>query len=115
LMLVFLVVPIVVIIGGRMVSRGRRWGMGLTAAIISILVGGLSLIFTLAFTVWTAMVWLGVGVATAQGAGNAVGTYAVLISCATDILAGVVAFCGIVAGIVAMRTLFKGDVKKTFN
>jgi hypothetical protein len=114
-LLALLIVPIIVFIGGRMVSRSRRWGVGLTAAIVSLVIGGFCLLFLLGWTVWTVMLWMGVGFATAQGAGSTAGGYAVVIACATDGFVGVVAFCGVAGGVAALRALINGEVKKTFS
>ena len=106
-----LLVPcaIVVAIGARMLSRARRWGFALTAAIVSLVVGGLSAIGLL---IWLAILVL---VALAIAASGPVSKFALLNSCGYVLFFAILAFCSIFGGVVALRTLTNAELKKTFT
>ncbi len=106
-----LALAVVVLVGARMLARGRRYGFALTAVIISLVVGGLSLLGALLSGVGAAIVIFAVSSAHHAVPG---GTFAIVDSCGGAIVLAVVAFCGIFAGIVGLRTLLNAEIKKTF-
>ena len=113
--LLLLPVPIVVVIGARLLGRSRRWGFAIAASILSIVIGGLAALSAIGFAVQTVMTWMGAGLMVAAGAGGSPGAFLVIASCSNLVLLCVVGFCGIFGGIVGLRTLFNVEVKKAFS
>jgi hypothetical protein len=107
----FLPFPIMIFIGARMLGRGRRRGMAMTAAILSLIVGGISLLLTL----------LGGGVSVfvvyqvAMHGARDLQQFLVISSCGNAVLSALVTFCSLFGGFVALRTLTNAEVKATFT
>jgi hypothetical protein len=110
LMLLF---PVAVFVGARMLSRGRRWGMALAAAIISLAVGAMSLVGMLVSGALAG--WVGYNAASAQGLGAEGVRIALISSCGYTTLLALVSFSNLFAGFVALRTVLNAEVKATFT
>lgn len=104
----FVILPftILILVGARMLTRGRRRDLALTAAIVSVVAGGLSLIFMLVMLVFFVL-------ALVRGAGS--NAFVLLSSCGNLSLLTAMAFCGLMGGIVALRTLNRPDVREAFG
>jgi hypothetical protein len=108
---VLLPFPIVIVIGARMLAGGRRFGLAMTAAIMSIVVGGIALLVTLITGGLSAFVGY---VAVSHGMHE--GQRILLIGeCGISVISALVTFCALYGGFVAMRTLMNPEVKKTFT
>jgi hypothetical protein len=107
LSLILLPFAVVVIMSGRMLSRGRRWGFALSGAIVSLVFGALGLLGLLA---WLAILVI-VAIAAAAAAPNS--KFALVNSCGNVLFLAILTFCCIFGGIVAVRTLLNPELRKT--
>jgi hypothetical protein len=101
--------PILIVVGARMLSRTRRRGMAMTAAGVSFVIGILSVLALLGWTIYLVLALVG-GAATAPD-----GKFKLVDSCGNLVLLTMVAFFSIFAGIVALRTLMNAEIKKMFT
>jgi hypothetical protein len=108
---VFLPIPVAIIIGARMLSRGRRWGWAMTAAILALVVGALNLLSVLVFAGLAVM--FGLALQHAHVAGSV--KYQLIGACSADFLSFLVAALGIYGGFVALRTLRNAEIKRAFS
>jgi hypothetical protein len=100
---------ILIVIGGRFLSRSRRWGFAMTGTIVSLVFGVLSVLGLLGWTVGLVIA----GIAVAASAPDS--KFALLNSCGNLLFLAIVAFCCVFGGIVSLRTLMNAEIKKTFT
>ena len=109
--MVLLPFPVITVLGARMLSRSRRYGIAMTAAIICLVVGALALIVTLVIGGWSMFL---VYAAVSHGMASA-GQFVVISACGDAVLSAVVAFAGLYGGFIALRTLMNAEVKAAFT
>lgn len=103
--------PIAVVLGARMLSRTRRFGMAMAAAVVSLIVGGLALLTTLGVGTWSIILVVG---ATSHGMHGAA-QFFVISTCGNAVLSAVVAGVCLYGGFVALRTLMNAEIKAAFS
>ncbi len=103
--------PTVIVVGARMLSRTRRFGMAMTAAILCLIVGGLALLSTLGVGVLSILEIIRVVNHGMHGARQ----FIVISTCGGVTLSAVVTFCGLYGGFVALRTLMNAEIKAAFS
>jgi hypothetical protein len=108
---VLLPFPVVIVVGGRMLARCRRYGLAMTSAIVCLVVGALALLTTLGVGVVSVLQIIAVSTHGMRGAQQVI----VITTCGTVTLSAVVAFAALYGGFVAMRTLMNADVKASFT
>jgi hypothetical protein len=108
-------IPILILVGARMLSRARRWGIALVATIASLIVGMITMILMVGFGAWGLALAFGISAVGPQGAGADVAKLLMISSCTTGVLSAIVAFFSIFGGFVAMRALFNAEIKKAFT
>jgi hypothetical protein len=108
---VFLPFPVAIIIGARMMARGRRWGWAMTAAILALVSGAVNLLAVLAFTIGAG--WMGFQMRSPHAPDST--KYTLIGTCSGDVLSLLVAFLGVYGGFVALQTLRNAEVKKAFS
>src|SRR5262249_11645222 len=110
---VLLPLPVLIIIGARMLARSRRWGIALTGVIISLAVGLMATIgWTIAVIIFV-LSFVG-GAAAAQMWAGSAATFIMVSSCGNLVLLTAVAFFSTFAGIVGLRVLLNREIQRTF-
>jgi hypothetical protein len=109
---VLLPFPVIIVIGARMLARLRRYGMAMTAAIVCLAAGLVSLLTMFGvggFSVFRAVM------AAREGLGGDDDRFFLISFCSYSLMAMIVAFCSLFAGFVSLRTLMNAEVKRSFT
>jgi hypothetical protein len=81
----------------------------MTGAVVSLVIGGLSLLGLLVWLVFLVLAALAIAASAPDS------KFALLNSCGYVLFLAILAFCSIFGGVVALRTLLNPELRKTFT